>query len=72
MAADIMNVYITAPNRENIWALVGPEFVMGKGCKAVVVRAFYELKSSITAFRSHLADCVRKLGNECNKVDPYL
>ncbi len=26
MVADIMNAYITAPNKEKIWTLLGPEF----------------------------------------------
>ncbi len=26
MAADIMNAHITAPNKEKIWTLPGPEF----------------------------------------------
>ena len=26
MAADILNAYITAPNKEKIWTLLGPEF----------------------------------------------
>ncbi len=33
MAADIMNAYITAPNKEKIWTLLGPKFDKDKGCK---------------------------------------
>ncbi len=39
MAANIMNAYITAPNKENIWMLLGPKFGKNKGHKATVVRA---------------------------------
>ncbi len=62
MAADIMNAYITAPKKEKIWTLLGPEFGKNKGCKAILVRALYGLKSACAAFRSHLADCMRQLG----------
>ncbi len=36
MAADIMYSYLTAPNKEKLWMLLGPEFVKDKGCKALV------------------------------------
>ncbi len=39
ITADIMNAYITAPMKEKIWTLLGPEFGKDKGCKAIVVRA---------------------------------
>ncbi len=72
MAADIMNAYIIAPNKEKIWTLLGPEFGKDKGRKAIVVRALYGLKSAGAAFRSHLADCMRQLEYESNKADPDL
>ncbi|KAL7447687.1 hypothetical protein ACHAXS_000070, partial [Conticribra weissflogii] len=72
IAADIMNTYITAPNKEKIWTLLGPKFGKDIGCKAIVVRALYGLKSAGAAFRSHLADCMRQLGYESNKADPDL
>ncbi len=60
MAADTMNAYITAANKEKKWALLGPEFGKDKGCKAMVVRTLYGLKSASAAFRSHLADCMKQ------------
>ncbi len=72
MAAVIMKAYATAPNKEKIWTLLGPEFGKDKGHKALVVRALYRLKFADTAFRSHLADCMRQLEYESNKADPYL
>ncbi len=53
MAADIMNAYITVPNKEKIWTLLGCKFGKDKGHKAIVVRALYGLKSARVAFRSH-------------------
>ncbi len=49
MATDIMNVYITALNKEKIWTLLGPKFGNDKGCKAIVVRALSGLKSANVA-----------------------
>ncbi len=70
--ADIMNAYITAPNKEKIWMQLGPEFGKDKGRKALVVQDLYGFKSASAAFRSHLADCMRHLGYESNKADPDL
>ncbi len=72
MAADVMNAYITAPNKEKIYMLLGSEFGRDKCCKALVVRALYELKSASVEFRSHLANCMRQFGYESNKADPDL
>ncbi len=69
MAAGIMNANITAPNKKKIWIRLGPEFGRDKGCKAIVVRALYGLKSASAAFRSHLADYMRQLGYESIKAD---
>ncbi len=46
MTADILNAYITASNKETIWTLLSLKFCEDKGCKAIVVRALYGLKSS--------------------------
>ncbi len=43
MAAGIMNAYITAPNKEKIWMLLGPKFGKDKGHKSIEVRALYGL-----------------------------
>ncbi len=72
MAADNMNAYIAAPNKEKIWTLLSPESGNDKGRKAIVVRALYGLKSASAAFRIYQADCMRQLGYESNKADPDL
>ncbi len=56
MAANIMIAHITAPYKEKIWMLLGPEFGKDKGRKVIVVRVLYDLKSAGEAFRSHQAD----------------
>ncbi len=72
MATYIINMYITAPNKEKIWMLLGPEFGKDKGLTTIVVRALYRLKSASAAFRSHQTDCMRQLGYKSNKADPDL
>ncbi len=67
MAADTMNTYITAPNKEKSWTLLGPEFGKDKDHKALIARALCGLKSAGSAFRSHVADCMRQLGYDPKK-----
>ncbi len=50
MVADIMNVYITTPNKEKIWTILGPEHGKDKAPMAIVVRALYGLKYDGAAF----------------------
>ena len=71
-AADIQNAYLTAPNKEKIWTVLGPEFGADAGRRALVVRALYGLKSAGASFRDHLADCMRTLGYLPCKADPDL
>ena len=70
--ADIENAYITAPNRERVWTLLGPEWGPDAGKKAIVVRAQYGLKSAGASFRNHLADCMTFLGYKSCRADPDL
>ena len=71
-SADIKNAYLTAPVKEKIWTILGPEFGEDAGKRAVIVRALYGLKSAGAAFRNHLADCMRTLGYLPCKADPDL
>ncbi len=70
--ADIENAYITAPNSEKIYTVLGPEFGSDEGKTAIVVRALYGLKSAGASFRNHLADCMRHLGFTPCLADPDL
>eukprot|EP01082_Thalassiosira_pseudonana_P012046 g10260.t1 g10260 contig4:1535094-1535339(+) len=72
MAADVMNAYVTAPNKEKIWTTLGPEFGSDCGKKAIIVRALYGLKSAGAAFHSHLGECMRNLGYKPCLADPDL
>lgn len=70
--ADIENAYITAPNTEKIYTVLGPEFGKDEGKIAFVVRALYGLKSAGASFRNHLADCMHHLGFKPCLADPDL
>jgi Reverse transcriptase (RNA-dependent DNA polymerase). len=71
LACDIQNAYLTAPCREKIWTIAGPEFgPEDKGKKMLVVRALYGLKSSGAAFRSFLAETLHDMGFSPSVADP--
>ncbi len=47
---DVLNAYITAPVKEKVWTVLGPEFGHDAGKSAIIVRALYGLKSAGAAF----------------------
>ena len=51
LACDIQNAYLTAPCREKIWTVAGPEFGSEAGKNMIIVKALYGLK----IFRSCLS-----------------
>jgi hypothetical protein len=51
---DVLNAYITAPVKEKVWTILGPEFGLDSGKSAIIVRALYGLKSAGAAFQAHL------------------
>ncbi len=67
-----MIAYITAPNKEETWTVLGPEFSKDTGLKAIVIRDSFGLKSIGAAFICHMAYCMRHLGNESNEANPNL
>ncbi len=71
-ASDVLNTYITAPVKEKVWTILGPEFGNNSGKSAIIVRALYGLKSAGAAFRSHLASFMRQMGYTSCKADPGL
>ena len=50
---DVLNAYITAPVKEKVWTILGPEFGHDTGRSAIIVHALYGLKSAGAAFRVH-------------------
>ncbi len=47
---DVLKAYITAPVKEKVWTILGPEFGHDAGRSAIIVHALYGLKSSGAAF----------------------
>ena len=69
---DILNAYIQAHVTKKIWTTLGPEFSKDARETALIVRALYDLKLAVAAFRSHLARCMESLGYESCKADQKL
>ncbi len=47
---DVLNTYITAPVKEEVWTVLGPEFGHDTGKSAIIVCALYRLKSAGALF----------------------
>jgi hypothetical protein len=47
---NVLNAYITAPVKEKVWTILGPEFGLDSGKSAIIVHALYGLKSASAAF----------------------
>ncbi len=67
-----MNAYITAPVKEKVWTVLGPEFGHDAGKSAIIVHALYGLKSAGAAFQAHLASLICQMGYTSCKADPDL
>jgi hypothetical protein len=59
---DVLNAYITAPVKEKVRTILGPEFGLDSGKCAIIVHALYGLKSAGAAFQAHLASIMRQMG----------
>ena len=70
LSCDIQNAYLTAPCRERIYTVAGPEFGSEAGSIMLVKKALYGLKSSGAAFRAHLAETLYDLNYKPTKADP--
>ena len=69
-ACNIQNAYLTAPCREMIWTVAGPEFGSEAGKDMLIVRAVYGLKSSEASYRSFFADMLHDIGCKPSMADP--
>ena len=58
LACDIQNAYLSAPCREKIYCIAGPEFGSEAGKTMIVRKALYGLQSSGASFRAMLADTI--------------
>ena len=69
---NLLNTYIQPPVTEKMLTTLDPEFGKVARKTAVIVIALYGLKSTGTAFKSHLARCMKSLGHQSCKTDPDL
>jgi hypothetical protein len=51
---DVLNTYITAPVKEKVWTIFGPEFGHDAGRSAIIVCALYGLKVQVQRFELNL------------------
>mgnify|MGYP003326537431 FL=1 len=70
LSGDIQNAYLTAPNREKVYCIAGPEFGSDAGKPMLIVRALYGLKSAGAAFRAHLASTLDDMSFKPSHADP--
>ena len=70
LCVDIQNAYLTAPNREKVYMLAGPEFGDEEGTWMLVVRALYGLRGAGASFRAYLATKLDDMGFVPCVADP--
>ena len=68
----VQNAFLMATSKEQIWAILGPEFGADAGKKAFLVHALYGLKSAGGSFGCHPANYMRTLGYSSCKADSDL
>ena len=70
LGADVQNAFLTAPNKEKVWMIAGPEFGVDEGKTCLVVKALYGLKSASFSSRSFMAEKLTQLGFQSTLADP--
>jgi hypothetical protein len=70
LGADVQNAFLTAPNKEKVWMIAGPEFGIDEGKTFLVVKALYGLKPASFSFRSFMAEKLTQLGFQSTLADP--
>jgi hypothetical protein len=69
---DVINACITAPVKERVWTILGPDFGQDTGKSAIIVQALNGLKSSGAVFWAHIPLFMRQMGFKVCKADPNL
>lgn len=69
IAAGIIIASLIALNKEKLWTFLGLELGNDKGQTAIAISILSGLKSA-TAFKSHLADCMRCLDMSLTRLNP--
>ena len=70
LCGDIQNNYLTAPNKEKVYCIAGPEFGSDEGKTIIITRALYGLKSAGAAFRSFLAMTLNEMSFVPTQANP--
>jgi hypothetical protein len=70
MGADVQNAYINASTKEKVYTTAGPEFGSNEGRPAIIVCAFYGLKSSGAHWHDHFTAIFTQIGFKSSKADP--
>ncbi len=70
LACNIGNAYLSAPYREKVWIVAGPEFGSRQGTMIRIVQALYGLKSSGASWRAMFNSSIRDMGFQNSITDP--
>ena len=70
LGANVQNAFLTAPNKEKVWMIAGPEFGPEEGKTFLVVKALYGLKSASFSLRSFMAEKLSEMGFQSSLADP--
>ena len=68
-SCDIQNAYLTAPCREKIYFIAGPELGSDQGKIMIVQRALYSFKSFGAAFWNFFAEILHDMGYKLSQAD---
>ena len=68
-STDIGNAYLESYTKEKVYIIAGPEFGEMEGCKLVIQKALYGLKSSGLRWHERFADVLRQMGFTPSKAE---
>ena len=69
MAVKILNAYLTAPCREKIYFIAGPELGSDQGKNTIIIAVLYLIKSTGAAFWSFFAEILHEMGYKRCQAD---
>ena len=70
LVTNIQNAYLSAPARERVYIIAGPEFGVHVGKFLQITRALYGLKTSGASLQSQLRADLREMGYQSSLADP--
>ena len=72
MVGDIENAYLETYNKEKVYIIAGPEFRDREGCKLIIDKELYGMRTYGARFHEKLADTLRDMVSKPCKYDPNL